>query len=336
MAMETKPVKQKKTIVLPTECHTPNNHDLLDIYAKDMGCTNLTKNTIQNYRSCLKEFAAYFQHKSLLDIDIEDLKQYKLHLEGKTTRYKNHYAPATISRYFTSLESLYQFLEFDDYIEKNPLPKFRTRYLREYKKKHHRNGQSRRKLISVEDMSRLIHSILDPRDKAVALLLAKTGIRRQELVRIDLEDINWVEQSIHLKPTPKRTNLRIIFDDECTRVLKRWLISRENRQNKGTNALFLNERGGRLGRNAIYELIVKYATKVGIHNPSSHRIQDRFTPHNMRHWNTTWLLRNGMKREYVKELRGDAPTEAIDIYHHIDPKELKDAYLACIPQLGIY
>jgi integrase/recombinase XerD len=42
-----------------------------------------------------------------------------------------------------------------------------------------------------------------------------------------------------------------------------------------------------------------------------------------------------MPREYVKELRGDARNEAIDIYHHIDREDLRWKYLACIPQLGI-
>jgi integrase/recombinase XerD len=42
-----------------------------------------------------------------------------------------------------------------------------------------------------------------------------------------------------------------------------------------------------------------------------------------------------MPREYVRELRGDARNEAIDIYHHIDREELRKSYPACIPQLGI-
>ena len=42
-----------------------------------------------------------------------------------------------------------------------------------------------------------------------------------------------------------------------------------------------------------------------------------------------------MSREYVKELRGDRRSEAIDIYHHIDREDLRKAYLACIPILGI-
>jgi integrase/recombinase XerD len=42
-----------------------------------------------------------------------------------------------------------------------------------------------------------------------------------------------------------------------------------------------------------------------------------------------------MRREFIKELRGDSSKGALDLYNHIDFKELKEAYLECIPQLGI-
>jgi integrase/recombinase XerD len=42
-----------------------------------------------------------------------------------------------------------------------------------------------------------------------------------------------------------------------------------------------------------------------------------------------------LQREYIKELRGDSIIEAFDLYNPIDLKELKEAYLACIPQLGV-
>jgi len=326
-------INRKKTIVIP-DYNQLSNDKLINEFLKDAKCMALSARTIENYGSCLKTFSNYVK-KSLLDIDIPDLKDFKIHLENKKNRYNNPFSHSTIKFYFASIQSFYEFLEFESYIDKSPMPKFRRRYLREYKKKQYSNGSSERKILTIEEMSVLVNSVLDPRDKAVIVLLAKTGIRRRELSNIDITDINWMEQFIHLKPTKKRTNLDVFFDDECSRVLKRWMVSRENRKNNGTKALFLNERGGRLGRNAIYELIVKYATKVDLHNANSHRMQERFTTHCFRHFFSTMLLRNGMKREYVKELRGDARKEAIDIYHHIDKKDLRDSYLRCIPQLGI-
>ena len=67
------------------------------------------------------------------------------------------------------------------------------RYMRQYKNSRN-DSDPQRKLISVEEMAKLINSILDLRDKAIFTLLAKTGIRRNELIQIDLGDINWVEQ----------------------------------------------------------------------------------------------------------------------------------------------
>ena len=323
-----------KTVIIPDVNTEADNLILIDEYLEDAECAGLTDRTIDTYKSCLKIFSD-FVGKSLIDVEIPDLKRFKIHLENKENRYNEKFSPKTISRYFSAIQSICEFLELEDYIDKSPMPKFRRRYLKEYKRKRCYNGGSRRKIISVEEMSILVNTIMDPRDKAVLVVLAKTGIRRQECCNIDVDDIDWIEQCINLKPTAKRTNLDVFFDDECSRVLKRWMVSRENRTNKGTKALFLNERGGRLGRNAIYELVVKHATKVGLHNPNSNKIQDRFTTHCTRHWFSTHMRRADMPRTFIQELRGDSKMEAIDIYDHIDRKELRDSYMSCVPQLGI-
>jgi len=239
--------------------------------------------------------------------------------------------------YYSALHSFCEYLEFEGHVENNPVPRFRRRYLA-FLRKNNRgsSGNSERQLISIDDMRRLINSIMGPRDKAVVTLLAKTGIRRQELVNIDIEYIDWVEQSITLKPTAKRTNRLVFFDDECTRILRRWLQTRDNWHVKdNVKALFVNEQGERLNRNGIYNLVTKYAERLGLHDPKSEDLRKKFTPHCCRHWFTTHLRRAGMPREHIKELRGDSRAETMDIYYHIDRKELRDSYLAYIPQLGI-
>ena len=75
-----------------------------------------------------------------------------------------------------------------------------------------------RKLLTIEEMSRLVNSMLDPRDQAMAMLLAKTGVRRGELLTMDVDGINWSESSITLKPTRKRSNRIVFFDDEAAIV----------------------------------------------------------------------------------------------------------------------
>ena len=125
-------VKEKKTIILHTSNLLKENKELIDEYLSDIKCTNLTKSTVDNYHSCLKELSSFYT-KSLLDFDISDLKKFKIHLEKKKNQYGKPISSSTISRYFTAVESFLEFLEFNDYVDKNPMPKFRHRYLTFFK-----------------------------------------------------------------------------------------------------------------------------------------------------------------------------------------------------------
>ncbi|MEM3798337.1 MAG: tyrosine-type recombinase/integrase [Candidatus Bathyarchaeia archaeon] len=306
-----------------------NSWVLVEGFSRDCRLRGMTEESIRRYVSSLKIFMEFLESRGfgIDDVDVKVLRDFLQHVV-----YERKAKHKTVENYFSALSAFYDYLTFEGYVASNIVLPFRKRYLKRYKAGY---DDPERRLLSVEEMSLLVNSILDPRDKAIAVLLAKTGIRRGELLRLDVEDINWAEYSITLKPTPKRSNRTVFFDEECAAALKRWLRVRE-KLNPPTKALFISYQSlGRLDRNGLYTAIVKYAKRLGFHNPDSPRLEDHFGPHCFRHWFTTWLLRNGMPREYVKELRGDRRREAIDIYHHIDKEELRKAYLACIPKLGI-
>jgi integrase/recombinase XerD len=263
----------------------------------------------------------------------DELKKLLSHLRNEKQGRRgneNGVAQRTINAYYSALSSFYNYLVYEEYVDQNPVPPFRKRYLKDQSSD---DGEDRQ-LISVSEMAGLIMSIIKTRDKAVILLLAKTGIRRGELVRIDLDDINWEKQSIKLKPTPKRSNQTVYFDDECARILKNWKEIRDEAE-PDTNALFINQEGDRLQRNGVYNLVTKHAEKVGIHDPESDDLEDRFTPHCTRHWFTTHLRRSEMRWEHVKELRGDIIEDSMGPYNHIDHEELRESYLSHIPKLQI-
>jgi integrase/recombinase XerD len=295
---------------------------------------HLTDETIGRYKSPLKQFFAFLKERNqtIREVDKHILKDFIHHRREQGVDQK------TLENNFSALSTFYEFLCFEGHVNANPVLAVRKRYLKRYKDEDDDNsGDSERKLISVEEMAMLVNSILSTRDKAVVLLLAKTGIRRNELVSIDIGDINWQEQCIILKRKKfkKRSGRAIFFDDECGRTLKRWIAQRSKLVDDEAEALFTNEYRRRLNRNGIYNLVTKYAEAVGLHNPKSERIEVHFSPHNCRHWFTTMLRRNGMPRQFIKVLRGDRRKDAIDIYDHIDREELRKAYLAYIPQLGI-
>jgi len=307
--------------------------DLIDDFVEDALLQGLSEGTLATYESNLRYF---FQYTNLEaeEVGKSDLKTFLYHLreekEGRRGN-ENGVADRTINAYFSALSSFYGYLVYEEIVGRNPIPPFRERYL----KKNNSAAKESRQLISVSEMSGLIIATLNTRNKAIILLLAKTGIRRKELILIDVSDINWEEQSIELKPRAKRSNRTVFFDEECARYLKKWMKVRE-REEPETDALFINQQGDRLLKNGVYNAVTKNGERVGLHDPDSDDLEERFTPHCCRHWFTTHLRRSGMNRDYIKELRGDKrEQEAIDIYNHIDREELKEAYLAHIPKLNI-
>ena len=295
-----------------------NDDKLIGDFILDCRLRKFSEESIRSYKSILKMASKFLanSHISLLGLDKYALKELLAHLTNDCG-----YSAKTLQNYFSALSSFCDYLAYEEFTDRNAILPFRKRYLRQYKDYRYNPGPSR-KLISIEQMRMLINSILDPRDRAIVTLLAKTGIRRKELIKTDIDDIDWEEQSIQLKPHPKRSNLVVFFDDECARVLQRWLKSRKNYNLPSScKALFVGERGERLERHGVYDIVLKYAERVGLHNQKSKKIEDHFTPHCFRHWFTTHLRRNGLRREYLKELRGDARKEAVDIYDHIDKKD---------------
>jgi integrase/recombinase XerD len=226
----------------------------------------------------------------ILAVDNAVLIGFLDHLRARKARDK------TLKNYFSAISCFYEYLVFKKMMSANPVIPIRKRYLKSYKDNH--DGQER-KLISVEEMGRMINSEMDIRDKAIITLLAKTGIMRNELIRLDVSDIDFVQQKIRLKQTAKRTNGTVFFDDEAAFILRRWFRVREGVNRRKETALFLSTWGFRIFRNDVYLLVVKAAERVGLHDPGSDRMEDHFSPHCARHWNTTYLLRAGMKREYV-------------------------------------
>ena len=312
-----------------------NPQDLISDFEKDCRLRGLVNGSIKEYLSELRIFTHFLEENGGKQegVDVLTVKRETLQEFLEYLKQKRKLSVKRMENYFSGLNAFYDYLSFEGIITvKPPVIEVRKRYIRRYKREIE---PSKRKLISILEMATLINSILDIRDKAIVVLLAKTGIRRQELVTLDVGDIDWRDYSITLKRTSKRSNRVVFFDSECACVLRRWLKMREKVIGGTRGALFVGAGGERLNRSGVYNMVTLHAGKIGLHDPSSGKLEDHFTPHCLRHWNTTMLLRGGMPWEYAKELRGDIRREAIDIYHHIDREDLRKSYLGCIPQLGI-
>jgi integrase/recombinase XerD len=302
-----------------------NSKDLIKRFHEDCNLRGMVSTMDYIYRA--NEYCAFLEArgKNPLIADKDDLRAFLSRLKERGLKFK------TIDRIYSCLSAFYEFLIIDGLVEYNPILPFRKYYLQRYKND---SDSEIRKLIGVEDASKLVNSILDSRDKCILVLLFKTGMRVGELTSLDVSNVDLDKGEVTLKLKKKRSNRVLFLDNEAIAVLQRWLAARKNRKGMEDQALFLSKTGARITKRSVEELVEKHAERLGVHVPGA-RLEERFTPHCCRHWFVTHLLRAGMSRDFVKELRGDTRGEAIDIYNHIDKKELRESYLAHIPQLGI-
>lgn len=301
------------------------SQDLIAQWADDARTRGVTEKTIYTYITNLHNFESFQPEKCIANATKIEIRAYVdwQRKKGLTT--------ATIRNRLIALSSLYEFMMFEGQRKDNPVREIRARYLKQYKSS---NEVHTHKLISVEEAAHVIDACMDIRDKAMLLLLFKTGIRRGELLSMEISDINWQQQSITLKPKKKRSNRIVFFDGETERILRWWLEVRESRT-PSSPALWISSWGSPIDRGSLQHTIRKAAEVCGLHDISSEDMEDHFSAHCTRHWFTTHLRKAGMPREFIQELRGDSRRDAIDIYDHIDVEELRRSYLAHIPQLGI-
>jgi integrase/recombinase XerD len=230
--------------------------------------------------------------------------------------------------YFSAINAYYEFMIFSGATKYNPIPSFRKRYLR-IKSQH--NGENTRQLISTEDMAELISLARMTLPRTMMLFLAKTGIRRGELIAMDVYDLDLEKMEFRVKPKAKRSNRLGFLDPELIAALREYLDWREPRAKD--DALWISYEGTRISKNYVCNTVTKLASQLGLHDRRG-PLNKKFTPHCFRHFFTTHLRRAKMPREFIQELRGDRRKDAVDIYDHIEVEELRRTYLACIPSLG--
>ncbi len=206
---------------------------LVDEFRRDCELRDLSEVTVSKYVASVRVFTEALGRKGrdVLNPDVNALKDFLVYL-----RYERRQKAKTIENQFSGISAFYDYLVYSGKATSNIVPSFRKRYLRRYKDE---DEETEKRSLTVQEMSRLVHCILDPRDKAIAVLLAKTGVRRGELLRVDVGDIDWTDYSILLKPARKRSNKTVFFDDEAAMVLRRWLKVRET-LDVHTPALFVS------------------------------------------------------------------------------------------------
>jgi integrase/recombinase XerD len=167
---------------------------------------------------------------------------------------------------------------------------------------------------------------LSMRDRALLELLYSTGARISEAVGLDLDDIDLEERSVLLSGKGGKQRLVPVGRPAVAAVQAYRVRSRPGlaARGRGSAALFLNARGGRLSRQSAWQVLRTAAARAGVTEPVS--------PHTLRHSFATHLLEGGADVRVVQELLGHASVTTTQVYTLVTVDSLREVYALAHPR----
>jgi integrase/recombinase XerD len=167
-----------------------------------------------------------------------------------------------------------------------------------------------------DDVNRLLAVKGSVRDRAMVLLLLRTGMRIGELLNTRVLDVNMKEQKISIFESEKNHSGRVVyFSDDARDALKAWLKNR----NQSVELLFYGQKGKALSYPAARMMFVKYLARAGL----SHK---GYTLHALRHTYATELLNARMPLECLEKLMGHTSLEVTRRYARLTDKTREEEY----------
>lgn len=174
-----------------------------------------------------------------------------------------------------------------------------------------------------EDEEKLISVIDDIRNRAMILLLLRTGMRIGELLNTLIRDVNLKEQKIEILEAQKNRVGRVVyFSEDALCALEAWLKIRDSKK----ELLFYAMGRETMTYSAARSMFCKYIEKAGL----SHK---GYTLHCLRHTNASSLLNAGMPLECLKELLGHTSVEVTRRYARLTNKTRENEYFKAMSRI---
>ena len=200
------------------------------------------------------------------------------------------------------------------------------------------------KAVSVEDIQRLLavpdrETATGLRNRAILEFLYATGARVSEMLNADIDDVhfegtltdedgNQITLPGYVRLFGKGNKERLVpIGSYAQKAIQDSLVRARPSlvaHGKGTAALFVNGRGGRLGRQGAWLILKEAAEAAGLSSD--------FSPHSMRHSFATHLLQGGADIRVVQELLGHASIATTQVYTKVTPEGLMEVYRMAHPR----
>lgn len=269
---------------------------LRKIMLEELERRNYAQTTIDCYIRTVEHFSRYF-NCSPDQLGPDHIRQYQVALFKKWKL-----APNTVSQRLAALRFFYtQTLKKAWSVAETPYPK-KVLHLP--------------MILSQEEVARLIDSAVTPFHRIVLMTLYATGVRRAELARLKIRDIDSQPMVIHIQGGKGRKDRDVMLSPKLLQALREYW---RGLKHKPAQWLFP---GGRshtantpITPKVVYHACCQAAQRAGLHDKKIH-------PHTLRHCFATHLLENGADLRTIQLLLGHRDLEETTIYLHLSRRHL--------------
>jgi site-specific recombinase XerD len=256
---------------------------------------NYAQSTIDCYLRAVAEFSLHF-HRPPNQLGPEHIRQYQAHLFGR-----QKLAPSTVTQHLAALRFFYiKTLRKPWSIAETPYPK---------------KVQRLPIILSPEEVAQLIDSALTPFHRILLMTLYATGVRRAELARLKITDIDSRRMVIHIQGGKGRKDRDVMLSPTLLEALREYW---RGLRRKPTHWLFPGRRshtGNRhISPKTAWHACEKAAQRSGI--------RKKIHPHTLRHCFATHLLEAGADLRTIQILLGHRDLEETTIYLHLSQRHL--------------
>lgn len=280
----------------------------------------LSENTILAYRSDILSFFDFLAEEEKNkdggreiieagDVQRSHFGSYTKFLMNKDIK------PSSIVRKIASLKGLFRYLNAREEIRSNPALGANSP----------RVPKKLPKVVMLEEIETILRSDMEPKERAIFELLYAAGLRVSELVELETGNVDLKNNTV--KTMGKGSKERVIpLGSHAKAAIERYLEDRNLMLRllniaSDPRKLFLNNRGGKISRQFVYNFIRACGEKL----TSGGKI---ISPHTIRHSFATHLLERGADLRVVQELLGHSSIVTTQLYTHVSKKRLKEVYHA--------
>lgn len=271
---------------------------------------HLSENTVQAYRRDLVHFRSWLSNRNEAQLTVSELANFVEYLVSRSL------APASIARAVVAIKMYFRYLQLEGVLKDNKVELLGSQKL----------WQRIPEVLSPREIESFLNAprrieLYYLRDRALLEMLYATGCRASEIANLRLQDVNLKQRycKCHGKGDKQRiAPLGVAAAEAVEAFLRQQRPSLAAKRPNETDWLFLTRSGRRMRREAIWELVKKYAFIAGITKDIS--------PHTMRHSFATHLLAGGADLRQVQEMLGHASIATTQIYTHVDQTRLKKVH----------